>query len=311
MSYWQRPELVDYEKIAEQVDGVILRIAYGVYKDKAFNQHYNNFTQLGVPVGGYHFLVEYEPAITQAALMIGVINDLPVVNDCGNGFGVVTQGLALGGWADVELEPNAKTLTRQTVDNYLGEVEQELGEFGVYSSKYYWDLIMKTDAYKSRKLWIAHYGAVSPLLPITGGWDRWWLWQYTSNGRLDGYNGSLDTNHFWGSDQDFNNWVGEDIVIPSPEPDKPLFRIEVINCIALNIREGPGTNYAIVGHLQYGDHKFVFEERFGWLKLTDGWISAAYAQRIYENYIPIIIKETELTLEEKVEKLWEAHPELH
>jgi len=30
ISYWQKPELINYDKLAQQIDGVILRAAYGV-----------------------------------------------------------------------------------------------------------------------------------------------------------------------------------------------------------------------------------------------------------------------------------------
>jgi len=33
ISYWQQPALIDYDKLAGQVDGVILRAAYGVKAD--------------------------------------------------------------------------------------------------------------------------------------------------------------------------------------------------------------------------------------------------------------------------------------
>ena len=45
--------------------------------------------------------------------------------------------------------------------------------------------------YSSRKLWCAAY---TEKVIIPPGWSDYYLWQYTSSGRLPGYNGNLDMN---------------------------------------------------------------------------------------------------------------------
>lgn len=55
ISKYQNPDLIDYDKIAEQVDFVILRIGFGWLKDIYFERHYLAFTQRGKRIGGYHF----------------------------------------------------------------------------------------------------------------------------------------------------------------------------------------------------------------------------------------------------------------
>lgn len=34
ISYWQNPELINYDKLAQQIGGVILRAAYGLKADE-------------------------------------------------------------------------------------------------------------------------------------------------------------------------------------------------------------------------------------------------------------------------------------
>lgn len=300
ISYYQEPHKLDYKRVASQIDGVILRGAYGTIVDTALKEHFTNFAKLGVPIGLYHFIVNYRTASEQVKTFETAIN---LVKGLGN-------GIELGYWADVENEKGAQPLTKDRVDQYMKLAEKQWGEFGVYTSRNYWDIIMGVDTYRSRKLWVAHYGASVPYLPVTGGWDRWWLWQYTSSGRLDGYPTSLDMSHFWGSGTDFNKWVGSDIIIPSPDPDKPMYDVEIVNCKALTIREGAGAHYNPVGYLSNGDVKSVYEERYGWLRIKEGWISGAYTSR-QETGGEVTIPQQELTLEDKVNRLWEIHPELH
>ncbi len=57
ISYYQSPVAINYDLIASQVSGVILRAAYGKWKDTAFDRHYAEFTARGVPVGAYHYII--------------------------------------------------------------------------------------------------------------------------------------------------------------------------------------------------------------------------------------------------------------
>lgn len=290
ISYWVQN--VNYDLFSAEVDGVILRGAYGAWKDKMLDTHYKEFTKRGVPLGLYHYIVEYRPASEQAQVFIGAAKD---------------KSFKLGYWCDVELEKGATPLTRKTVDDYVALIDAGLAQMDFYSSRYYWDAIMKTDKYKTRKFWVAHYGAATPLMPATGGWDKWWLWQYSSSGKIPGATSSIDMNHFWGNADDFNEWVGEEIVVPPPLPNEPLYRVEV-TANALNIRSGAGTNHGIVGLLRNGDIVDVYQEYAGWLETEQGWISAYYTIRVGDEPPPPPI---EPSIEEKVERLWEAHPELH
>ena len=66
ISFYQAPSALDYNLIAENVSGVILRACYSVYKDTAFERHYQELTQRGVPVGAYHYIIGSQPIQAQA-----------------------------------------------------------------------------------------------------------------------------------------------------------------------------------------------------------------------------------------------------
>jgi GH25 family lysozyme M1 (1,4-beta-N-acetylmuramidase) len=202
ISYYQDPSKIDYDALAGSVDGVILRAAYGVRynPDTAFNKHYQEFTARGVPVGAYHFLVEYETVDAQLALLKQTLDG---------------KDLPLGIWNDVELENGAPALTRKQVIEFMTKGEAAFGEMGIYTGAWCWNPIMGSDnPYSSRRLWVGSYTA-SPYIPI--GWDSWWLWQYTSSGRLPGYGSSLDMNKC--TDETWAAWVG---FTPPPPIIEPL-----------------------------------------------------------------------------------------
>ena len=86
ISFWQAPSAINYDLLAEQVSGVILRACYGISKDTAFERHYSEFSQRGVPCGAYHYIIGSQNIKAQA-----------------DNFNSFTAGkeLKLGRWMDV------------------------------------------------------------------------------------------------------------------------------------------------------------------------------------------------------------------
>lgn len=118
-------------------------------------------------------------------------------------------GLAHGGqypaprWLAIDLEPwgNQKdtTLTRQEfvlwVKTFIQEVAGLTGVVPfIYSYTPYLNAKLPADhGLGIVPLWIANYGNVStPPLPL--GWDRYFLWQYSSDGAIKGITTNVDLN---------------------------------------------------------------------------------------------------------------------
>lgn len=210
ISYYQKPFEIDYSLVSQNISGVILRAAYGTGAsawgqgpDPAFDRHYQEFHDRGIPIGAYHYIVQYRSAEDQVALMYQAIEG---------------KELKLGLWCDVELEGGAEPLTKQMVHTYMQLAETQIGEFGIYTSANMWRQIMNGAYYTNRKLWVAHYGAVKPTLPQ--GWTSYWLWQTdgTGTGRIAGYDKGIDLNKFFGTQAQFNEWIGQE----SPPETEPL-----------------------------------------------------------------------------------------
>lgn len=273
LSSWQNPDLIDYDVLASQVSGVILRAGYGTIKDIRFDTHFAEFDRRGIPVGAYHYL-RNENAAAQATALQGFIQG---------------KSLLLGLWADVE----ANTLTRQVVLDYVQLAEAQVGELGIYTSQSKWRAIMGGTYLNTRRLWVANYGVNVPALPQ--GWQSWWLWQYSDKGTLAGYNGNLDMDRFYGTQAEFDAWVGD-------EEEDVLYKVRVITG-ALNVRSGPGLSFGKVDMLLYGATADVLEEQDGWLKIgVLRWISgnSLYVERV-----------AGLTDKEKLDALWAWYEESH
>jgi len=204
ISSHQDPALFDYDLLAKQVDGVILRAAYGtgfpktgvLGPDPAFETHYKELRKRGVPLGAYHYICEYVTAEAQANVFIKAVEG---------------KKFELGYWCDVEYENGADKLTANQVIRYITIVDSELNvKMDIYTGHWCWMDIMgdERSRYSDRKLWMSAYTA-SPDNYIPHGWDKFWLWQYTSTGRLASYNGGLnniDKNMFYGTREDYTKW---------------------------------------------------------------------------------------------------------
>ena len=264
ISFWQPPLKIDYDKLAEQVSGVILRAAYGIWKDTAFETHYRELTKRGVPVGAYHYIIG----------SVGIQEQADAFN-----LAVGLKDMRLGCWIDVEDRRAGTRIYRQQVLDYAALQP----DMGVYTSKSAWQEIMGGAYLTDRKLWVAHYTSNPyPLLPQ--GWDSWWLWQHTSTGRLPGYAGNLDTNRFYGDDADFAAWIG--IELPEePEPEPKLFDAKVVTTPPNRLR----TRYTPAGTVRPEADWLpsqaivpVYETHStGWWRVApEAWSSATWMQRV-------------------------------
>ena len=208
ISSYQDPDSIDYDVLCSQISGAIIRIAYGSRLDVAFERHYVEFTSRGIPVGFYQYITEYMSLQDQ-------------VNALKNAL--IGKVYPLGLWADVELEAGATPLRKQTVHEYIRLVELQVAPIeGIYTSKYYWSLIMGGAYYTNKKLWVAAYGYTTP--PIPTGWTDYLIWQYTDRSYLPGYSGRLDSNRFRYGEVEFQRWVAGEEPPALPAPLSKLYK---------------------------------------------------------------------------------------
>ena len=263
ISFWQAPLRIDYDKLASQVDGVILRAAYGTSKDIHFDQHYAEFSARGVPLGAYHYLIGSQSMSRQAVAFATFLDG---------------KQLTLDTWMDVEDIRSGTRLYRNQVLEYAALVPDS----GIYTSRSRWHEIMGGAYLTDRKLWVAHYTTASqPLMPV--GWQGYWLWQHTSSGRLDGYAGNLDMNRFGGSEQEWLAWIGEEEELePEPEPDEPLFQARVYSWATpyVNVRAEPSLSAGKVGFKYPLAVTDVMSTVPDWYEVPEGWMMSRFLERL-------------------------------
>lgn len=265
ISFYQSPSALDYDLIAANVSGVILRAAYGIWKDTAFDRHYQELAQIrGVPCGAYHYIIG----------SVGIQEQADAFN-----LAVGLKDMRLGCWIDVEDRRAGTRIYRQQVLDYAALQP----DMGVYTSKSAWQEIMGGAYLTDRKLWVAHYTSNPyPLMPQ--GWDSWWLWQHTSTGRLPGYAGNLDTNRFYGDDADFAAWIG--IELPEePEPEPPvekLFDAKVYSWATpyVNIRKEPSITSEDIGNVYPNEVVAVHATTGEWYGISNGFVMSKFLQRL-------------------------------
>lgn len=271
ISHHQDPAKIDYDKLVANTSGVILRAAYGAQADRHLDTHYYEIAiKRKHPVGTYHFITQYHSIQSQVDRLRTAID------------GKVFQ---MKLWTDVERENGAEPLQRQQVINYINAVEKQIGHIeGIYTSKTQWAAIMGGVYFADKKLWAALFGTnIYNWLPQ--GWADYWLWQYTSQGAVDGYTGNLDMNRFRFDEAAFKEWIGGGAPDPEPEPELPgvvLYQARAIAPANLRVRSGPGISYPeSAPSMVYGTIIDVYENVNGWHRHNKGgWSDGQWLERI-------------------------------
>jgi len=187
LSYHEPPENIDYDVLASQISGAILRVAYGTGApgkfegaDPAFETHYREMHKRGVPLGGFHFITEYQPMDAQVKLYLDSIKG---------------KEFALGHWCNAEIESGADRLTAKSVIGWMNGVEAVVGRAGICTARWCWKDIMGSEyaRYSDRLLWMMAY-VINPYNYIPHGWKEYFYWQHTDKGWLKGCGNAVDLN---------------------------------------------------------------------------------------------------------------------
>lgn len=212
ISNWQ-PN-IDLSKI--KTDFVIVKATEGIdFDDKYRDRFLKQAISLGKPVGFYHFArPEKYSAEQEAAYFYSKTKQY---------FG---KGIPVLDW-----ESSGKSNIKWAKE-WLDWIQHKTGvKAMIYMSEsvvnsYDWTAVAKA----GYPLWVAKYRdydidknydmSNAGNKPSVKNWKSYVMWQWTSSGRLDGYNGNLDCNVFYGNKADWeklmkadvfmNGWIKED-----------------------------------------------------------------------------------------------------
>ncbi|MDD3841070.1 MAG: LysM peptidoglycan-binding domain-containing protein [Clostridia bacterium] len=178
ISHHQDPVKIDYDKLAKQLDLVIIRTQYGSRTiDRHYKTHHREFKKRGIPTATY-------------AWVRGKC--IPEMRKEAASFCDRTRQFNPTFWF-LDVEEKSMSDMRSGVSAYVDQL-RKLGveKIGIYIAHHlYQQFNLNLDEVEA--VWIPHYGRnigkvdSKPAYPCD-------LHQYTSRGRLNGYSGYLDLN---------------------------------------------------------------------------------------------------------------------
>lgn len=227
LSHWQS----DFEAF-NNVDFAIIKATEGVgYVDPACDKLYQKAKKSGKLLGVYHFARPdlNNSAIAEADWFIkniqGYLREAILVLDWESGY------LGNVAWAKA----------------FLDRVKEKTGIKAVlYASRspinsFNWSSVADADY----GLWVADYGANTGsecTKPVVKWWPFYILWQYTSRGRVAGYNGDVDLNNFYGDAEVWRKYATSSKTTPKPADPEPTPTKKTNEQLAEEVLEGKWDN---------------------------------------------------------------------
>ena len=195
VSEWQGK--IDWEKVKPQIDGAILRCGYGSdlekYDDAQFKRNADECTRLGIPFGVYiySYAKTEEKARSEAAHVLRLV-----------------KGYKLSYPVYLDLEENGTQTGAIERAKIFGDVIEKAGYWcGVYANLNWWNNYLKgLDRFTK---WVAQYNTKCDYKG-----SHLDIWQYTSQGKVDGIKGNVDMNECY---RDFPaEMSGKTVAEPKP-----------------------------------------------------------------------------------------------
>lgn len=236
ISKWQSN--INLDSVSNQIDFVIVKATEGVgYTDNTCDRFYQKARSLGKKLGVYHFA---RPDLGNNAIAEA------------DYFLKETKGYWKESLLILDWEPNGQSIGNVAwAKAWLDRVYSVTGVKPlIYMSasvmcSYDWSSVANADY----GLWVANYytndGQQHPecfnRYPVKY-WKFYALWQYTSVGRLSGYNGSLDMNVFSGDKNAWDKYAGGTPSQQKQEQPKPVEIKKSVDEIANEVINGKWGN---------------------------------------------------------------------
>ncbi|MDD7604708.1 MAG: GH25 family lysozyme [Candidatus Limisoma sp.] len=170
------------------IDFVIIKASEGAaFRDSRFASNYDSAKDNGLAVGAYHFFRFDVDGTLQARNFVETIGDrdfdLPLV-------------------IDVEEHGNPYVFLRSKVVRQLRDMVDELTALEyrvmIYTNKDGYYKFIK-DNFDDYPLWLCSLNRRPEL--------DWTIWQYSHWGKVDGIQGDVDLNRFYGNLEQWKNWL--------------------------------------------------------------------------------------------------------
>ena len=185
LSYYQRPENIDYDALADDISGAVLRAGYTgysdgrtTYEDTAFNRHYHELKKRGARLGAYWYsgASTYSQGVNEAQEALRIIGgralDLPVYWDTEDEY---------------HQRPASRQALTEAAKGFLSTIRAAGYQAGIYGSANWLENELDMDQLEGYETWVAHYGVARPRYRRS-----YKMWQFTNNYRVDGIDVPVD-----------------------------------------------------------------------------------------------------------------------
>ena len=256
-------------------------------KDAAFEINYKNAIKAGMKVGMYY----YSKARTVAAARREANYCLQLIN-----------GRALHYPIYIDFEDKVQANLGKTLSASICNAFCEKVKAAGYTPMVYANYTMLNNYmdYKSLqkkyRIWLANYTTKGTATTYPG---EYWMWQYSSSGKVNGLSGCIDMNYIFDNGQGGSS-TNTSTTSPADETDydeawetanetnesgdfvvKSVTPYKAMAADDLNYRTGPGTNYSIVGTFNKGKILNVVGVSGKWFKLRNGYfVKSSYTLKI-------------------------------
>lgn len=279
VSKWQGK--IDWQRVKSTgIDFAIIRIGYRgengtIYRDANADYNIQQAQKSGILVGVYFFSTatstaeaREEAAWTTQAIK-GYKISYPVVYDC---EGYTNPSSRMYGISAAARTDNALAFL-----SYVKNAGYDAMIYGAksdFENASYWDMSRIENDYK---VWVAHYSqAVYPTKQTPSYSGKYDMWQYTNRGTVDGVEGNCDmvVSYFTAGEASAKDDSATPETAAPPKTQEELLYTDINDQVTakqeVNLREGAGTKYNIVGTLKSGE--FVTRTGIG----TNGWSRLIY-----------------------------------
>ena len=180
--------VIDWGKTAKVIDGAYIKATQGVgHVDKKCLYNAAEARHNGLKIGYYHYASITSKKVVQDA------------TEEAKWFVKNIQGLPSPQYpAVLDIEENSGLSKNEVLDwinTFFKVLEKEgVADYVLYSYKYFLDGNLPADHNLGHiKLWLAQY-VPEGRLKLPKGWEKYWMWQYTCEGKIQGIETNVDLN---------------------------------------------------------------------------------------------------------------------
>lgn len=204
---------IDWNKVkADGIKFAILRVGFGMdltsQDDKYIERNISECERLGIPYGVYLFSYAntVDKAKSEAEHTLRLIKG---------------HDLEMGVWYDIEDNKTSGSVNKETLTNiintYCNTIKNAGYEVGIYASLNWLENKIESSVQKKYPIWVAQYYKECQYK------GEYKIWQYASDGKVDGISGRCDMNYYYG---EIDSSTDKDTSDKKEEPKKHIIDVD-------------------------------------------------------------------------------------